>query len=99
MNIQKPDRSTLSSRTLKSKARYPSGPWPIELPLDMATAFFGYETTTAFIAAVRRGDAPQPTANRGKRKQPVWSRVACEGFVSRRHAIDEVSIEDVKELI
>lgn len=80
-------------------SRYPRGPWPIELPLDMAAAFFGYETTSAFTAAVRRGDAPQPTASRGARRQPVWSRIACECFVNRKHAIDDASTENVKELI
>jgi hypothetical protein len=99
MSIQNPDRPILSARRLKIKARYPAGPWPIELPLDMAAAFFGYETTSAFTAAVHRGDAPQPSASRGARKQPVWSRVACEAFISRRHAIDDPTIENIKDLI
>lgn len=86
------------ARTANS-AVYPAGPWPIELPKAMAAAFFGFHTVTTFLAAVRRGEAPLPTATRGSRREPVWSRQSCEQFVAQRHAIDVSSTENLKDLI
>lgn len=82
-----------------NSAIYPAGPWPIELPKAMAAAFFGFQTITTFLAAVRRGEAPLPTATRGRRREPVWSRQSCEQFVAQRHAIDVNSTENLKDLI
>ncbi len=82
-----------------NSAVYPVGPWPIELPKAMAAAFFGFQTITTFLAAVRRGEAPLPTATRGRRREPVWSRQSCEQFVAQRHAIDVSSTENLKDLI
>lgn len=96
----------MSKQTLDAKAKatansatYPAGPWPIELPKAMAAAFFGFHTVTTFLAAVRRGEAPLPTATRGRRREPVWSRQSCEQFVAQRHAIDVNSTENLKDLI
>jgi hypothetical protein len=82
-----------------NSAIYPAGPWPIELPKAMAAAFFGFQTVTTFLAAVRRGEAPLPTATRGRRREPVWSRQSCEQFAAQRHAVDANSTENLKDLI
>lgn len=87
------------SKATAVSAIYPAGPWPIELPKAMAAAFFGFQTVTTFLAAVRRGEAPLPTATRGRRREPVWSRLSCEQFVAQRHAIDVNSTENLKDLI
>ncbi|MBX3535102.1 MAG: hypothetical protein KF826_12200 [Xanthobacteraceae bacterium] len=82
-----------------NSAIYPAGPWPIELPKAMAAAFFGFQTISTFLAAVRRGEAPLPTATRGRRREPVWSRQSCEQFVAQRHALDVTPNENLKDLI
>jgi hypothetical protein len=59
---------------------------------DLTAGFFDFETTGKLMAAIRRGEAPVPTATRlfNGRQVPVWSRVACDAFIARRH---EISIE------
>ena len=54
---------------------------------DMAAAFFDFDTTAAFHAALTRGEVPRPTDARvrGRTREPLWSLDACRNFVARRH--------------
>ena len=65
-------------------ARYPPGPWPAQMRADMAAAFLDFENTAEFVTAVKRGEAPPPSAYRGKgrNREPVWSRTHLEQFVA-----------------
>jgi len=49
---------------------------------DMAAAFLDFNNTDELVAAVKRGEAPPPSARRkrGKSAEPVWSRVHLERF-------------------
>jgi hypothetical protein len=80
-------------------AKFPEGPWPIELTIALAAAFLNYDTTGELLIAVNAGEAPPPTATRGKTRVPLWSRTSCERFVAQRHMIDESSNESIKDLI
>lgn len=71
-------------------ARYPpSGVWPAEMRIDMAAAYFDYETTGKLYKAIQRGEAPRPTATRLEKGRhiPVWALDACFKFVANRHEI------------
>lgn len=71
-------------------ARYPpNGAWPAEMRIDMAAAYFDYETTGKLLQAIARGEAPRPTATRLRdgRQIPVWALDACFKFVANRHEI------------
>jgi hypothetical protein len=76
--------------------------WPAEMRADLTAAFLDYPTTGKLIAAIRRGEAPPPTATRlfNGRKVPVWSRAACEVFVARRHDLSDngASFDDLHEV-
>jgi hypothetical protein len=63
-------------------ARYPPGPWPVQMRADMAAAFLDFENTSELAAAVKRGEVPPPSALRkkGKKSEPVWSRIHLERF-------------------
>ena len=63
-------------------ARYPPGPWPGQMRADMVAAFLDFENTAGLVAAVRRGEAPPPSALRrkGNKSEPVWSRIHLERF-------------------
>jgi hypothetical protein len=63
-------------------ARYPSGPWPGQMRADMVAAFLDFENTAELVTAVKRGEAPPPSASRrkGNKSEPVWSRVYLERF-------------------
>jgi hypothetical protein len=63
-------------------ARYPPGPWPGQMRADMVAAFLDFENTAELVAAVKRGEAPPPSAirKRGKDAEPVWSRPHLEHF-------------------
>jgi hypothetical protein len=63
-------------------ARYPSGPWPAQMRADMVAAFLDLDNTADLVAAVKRGEAPPPSAmrKRGKNAEPVWSRAYLEHF-------------------
>jgi hypothetical protein len=52
--------------------------------VDMAAAFLDFENTAEFVTAVKRGEAPPPSAYRGKgrNREPVWSRTHLEQFVA-----------------
>jgi hypothetical protein len=65
-------------------ARYPPGLWPGQMRADMAAAFLDFTNTDEFVAAVKRGEAPPPSASRrrGKSTEPVWSRVYLERFTA-----------------
>jgi hypothetical protein len=100
------DRRMSAKNTIRTKillrskpARFPVGPWPIELTIELAAAFLGYDSTRELIVAVNAGEAPPPTATRGKKREPLWSRTSCERFVAQRHMIDESSTESIKDLI
>ena len=56
-------------------ARYPPGPWPAQMRADMVAAFFDFENTAELVAAVKRGEAPLPSAIR-KRGTPVGRAMA-----------------------
>lgn len=91
---------SIPDRTHRSRpARFPEGPWPIELTIELAAAFLDYDTTGELLVAVNAAEAPPPTATRGKRREPLWSRTFCERFVAQRHMIDESSTESIKDLI
>jgi len=63
-------------------ARYPPGPWPGQMRADMVAAFLDFESTADLAAAVKRGEAPPPSALRkkGDKFEPVWSRIYLERF-------------------
>ena len=63
-------------------ARYPPGPWPGQMRADMVAAFLDFENTAELVAAVKRGEAPPPSAMRkkGAKTEPVWSRASLEHF-------------------
>jgi hypothetical protein len=64
-------------------ARYPPGPWPGQMRADMAAAIFlDFNNTDELVSAVKRGEAPPPSAcrKRGKSSEPVWARVHLERF-------------------
>ena len=63
-------------------ARYPSGPWPGQMRADMVAAFLDFENTAELAAAVKRGEAPPPSALRkkGNKSEPVWSLIYLERF-------------------
>lgn len=90
----------VTNRAPRSRpARFPVGPWPIELTIELAAAFLNYDTTGELLVAVNAAEAPPPTATRGRKREPLWSRTFCERFVAQRHMIDESSNESIKELI
>jgi hypothetical protein len=66
----------------KLTARYPPGPWPGQMRADMVAAFLDFESTAELAAAVKRGEAPPPSALRrkGNKSEPVWSRIHLERF-------------------
>jgi hypothetical protein len=49
---------------------------------DMAAAFLDFDNTAELVSAVKRGEAPPPSARRkrGKTAEPVWSRLHMERF-------------------
>lgn len=65
--------------------RYPpaGASWPTAMRVDMAAAYLDFRDTREFIKAVSCGQAPSPSAYRGKgrSREPVWSRDALD-----RHA-------------
>jgi hypothetical protein len=80
----------------------PPGSWPAEMRAPTAAAFFDFADTAQLFAAVRRGEAPRPTATRGARREPVWARAACEQWVADRHQLADnatVSSNDIAALL
>ncbi len=51
-------------------ARYPPGPWPAQMRADMVAAFFDFKNTAELVSAVKRGEAPPPSAKRVKTPSP-----------------------------
>jgi hypothetical protein len=49
---------------------------------NMVAAFLDFENTAELAAAVRRGEAPPPSALRkkGNKSEPVWSLIYLERF-------------------
>jgi hypothetical protein len=84
-------------------ARYPPGPWPAQMRADMVAAFFDFENTAELVAAVKRGEAPLPSAirKRGKNTEPVWSRAHLECFSAPSFAALENGrdIENLESLV
>jgi hypothetical protein len=70
---------------------------------DMVAAFFDFENTAELVAAVKRGEAPPPSAmrKRGKNAEPVWSRVHLEYFSAPSMAILEngTEVENLESLV
>ncbi|MDF2997569.1 MAG: hypothetical protein K0R27_3206 [Xanthobacteraceae bacterium] len=66
----------------------PAGPWPAEMRAPTAAAFLDYADTGELFGAVSRGEAPRPTAQRGRKREPVWARAVCESWVAQRHNFD-----------
>jgi hypothetical protein len=71
------------------QATAPPGSWPAEMRAPTTAAFFDFADTAQLFAAIRRGEAPRPTATRGARREPVWARAACEQWVADRHQLAE----------
>jgi hypothetical protein len=84
-------------------ARYPPGPWPAQMRADMVAAFFDFENTAELVAAVKRGEAPPPSAIRkkGKDAEPVWSRAHLEDFSASSIAALEngTEVENLESLV
>jgi hypothetical protein len=83
-------------------ASSPTGPWPAEMRAATAAAFFDFADTRQFISAVKRGEAPRPTATRGARREPIWARSVCEQWIARRHCLpdnDCDSSDDIQALL
>lgn len=73
-------------------AEFPPGPWPAEMRASRVAAFFDYPSSDDLLAAVRRGEAPRPTAlryGRGGKREPVWAKSLCEDWIARRHQIEQ----------
>jgi hypothetical protein len=70
---------------------------------DMVAAFLDYPDTKALAAAITRGEAPSPSALRGKgrARQPVWNLDDLERFVAPRLASrqDESYRKDLAALV
>lgn len=102
-------RPSINSKTSSRRSRgateatFPAGPWPSEMRAPTAAAFFDFADTKELFAAVRRGDAPRPTAARGVQREPIWARSICEQFIAARHQVlDNVtapSDEDIAALL
>jgi hypothetical protein len=84
-------------------ARYPPGPWPGQMRADMVAAFLDFEDTAELVAAVKRGEAPPPSAmrKRGKNAEPVWSLAHLEHFSAPSIAAleNEAGIENLESLV
>ena len=48
----------------------PPGLWPPRMPADMAAGYCGERSVETFLAAVRRGEYPQPRIKHGRRR--IW---------------------------
>jgi hypothetical protein len=83
--------------------RYPPGAWPGQMRADMVAAFLDYRDTKELAAAITRGEAPSPSALRGKgrARQPVWNLDDLERFVAPRLASrqDESYRKDLAVLV
>lgn len=94
--------TTKRSRGVVS-ARYPLGPWPMQMRADMVAAYLDYRDTAELAAAIRRGEAPPPTSfrRRGRRREPVWSRVTLDCYTSRRTVCESTGVteEDLQSLV
>jgi hypothetical protein len=70
---------------------------------DMVAAFLDFENTAELVAAVKRGEAPPPSAYRGKgsAREPVWARAHLEQFVAPLIAAREngAAVENLENLI
>ena len=80
-------------------ARYPPGPWPGQMRADMVAAFLDFENTAELVAAVKRGEAPPPSAMRkGEKAEPVWSLAHLEHFSAPSIAAldNEAGIENLE---
>lgn len=62
-------------------ARYPpTGVWPIVMRADMVAAYLDFRDTGELQRAITRGEAPAPSAlrGRGRNREPVWYRGSLE---------------------
>ncbi len=66
----------MTRRRLALPARYPLGSWPMQMRADMVAAYLDYRDTVELLKAITRGDAPRPSALRGKgrNREPVWNK-------------------------
>ena len=68
----------------------------------MVAAYLDYETTGQLYAAVLRGEAPRPTGERLRRREPTWAFDARKTHVANRHEIASHALpgkENIEELI
>lgn len=84
--------------------RYPpAGAWPGQMRADMAAAFLDYPDTKALSAAIARGEAPSPSALRGKgrAREPVWNLDDLWRFLAPQLALkhDESYRKDLATLV
>ncbi len=85
-------------------ARYPPlGAWPTQMRADMVAAYLDYRDTAELAAAVRRGDAPTPSALRGagRRRESVWARRDLDRAVAPgdTESEAEATSEDLQALL
>lgn len=77
----------------KLPARFPPhGAWPAEMRADTVAAFFDCHDTGELFTAILRHEVLRPTSSRGRgrSREPVWARAACELFISQKNRIDEI---------
>lgn len=94
----------MARRRTALPARFPpTGTWPAQMRADLAAGFLDYPDTKAFVAAVKAGDAPPPSALRGKgrSREPIWAKVDLERYVSPSTVpgSDPEQREDLKALV
>ena len=66
---------------------------------DMAAAYLDFANTSELVAAIRRGDAPAPSATRGsgRRREPIWAKVDLDRVASRGHPSESVTSAAIAE--
>lgn len=80
------------------QAMFPAGPWPAEMRAATAAAFFDFADTAQLFTAVKRGEAPRPTAVRGSKREPVWARAVCEQWIAARHQVLDNAMTSADDL-
>jgi hypothetical protein len=74
-------------RIAREPARSPEGPWPLLMRAPTLAALLDFEDTSSLLKAIERNEAPRPGGTRGKgrRMLPVWSLLAVQQWIVKRH--------------